>query len=81
MQFRDELSVLFLGHVVSSAGVQPDPTKVEVVAKYPMPTNKKAVRRFFGAMLVLPTNYEERRPHCSSSDPHYTGQHVAWLLD
>lgn len=38
----------FLGHVVSQAGVRPDPDKVAAVANFPVPTDKKAVRRFLG---------------------------------
>ena len=38
----------FLGHVVSYAGVRPDPEKVAAVAQFPIPSDKKAVRRFLG---------------------------------
>lgn len=38
----------FLGHVVSHAGVRPDPEKTAAVARFPVPTDKKAVRRFLG---------------------------------
>lgn len=38
----------FLGHVVNSEGVLPDPEKTAAVAKFPQPTDKKAVRRFLG---------------------------------
>lgn len=38
----------FLGHVVSQEGVKPDPDKTAAVAKFPRPTDKKAVRRFMG---------------------------------
>lgn len=40
--------LLFLGHVISAEGVRPDPGKTEAVAKFPKPTDKKAVRRFLG---------------------------------
>lgn len=33
--------VCFLGHVVSLGGVSPDPSKTDVVAKWPIPTNTK----------------------------------------
>ncbi|KAK8786810.1 hypothetical protein V5799_023415 [Amblyomma americanum] len=38
----------FLGHVVSSEGIRPDPDKISAVADFPVPTDKKAVRRFLG---------------------------------
>lgn len=38
----------FLGHVVSADGVRPDPDKTAAVANFPIPTTKKAVRRFLG---------------------------------
>ena len=40
--------VNYLGHVVSSAGVQPDPQKVSVVKEFPVPRNVKQVRSFLG---------------------------------
>lgn len=40
--------LLFLGHVVSHAGVKPDPAKISAVTKFPTPADKKAVRRFLG---------------------------------
>lgn len=38
----------FLGHVVSHAGIKPDPDKVSAVSNFPTPADKKAVRRFLG---------------------------------
>ena len=40
--------LLFLGHVVSSEGIRPDPEKTAAVAQFPTPMDKKAVRRFLG---------------------------------
>lgn len=40
--------LLFLGHVISSEGIRPDPEKTTAVQKFPKPTDKKAVRRFLG---------------------------------
>ncbi|KAL5505465.1 hypothetical protein EMCRGX_G006900 [Ephydatia muelleri] len=36
----------FLGHVVSPGGVSTDPSKTDVVAEWPIPTNKKEVQQF-----------------------------------
>ena len=39
---------VFLGHVVSSEGIAMDPSKTEVIAKWPTPQNKKDVQWFLG---------------------------------
>lgn len=41
-------SLMFLGHVVSSDGIQTDPAKVEAVSKFPVPQCLKEVQRFLG---------------------------------
>lgn len=38
----------FLGHVVSYAGVRPDPEKIAAIEQFPLPSDKKAVRHFLG---------------------------------
>jgi len=40
--------IFFLGHVVSSDGIQTDPGKVEAVTKFPVPQCLKEVQRFLG---------------------------------
>ena len=40
--------VLFLGHLVTSKGVEPDPQKVEAVRDWPTPKNVTGVRAFLG---------------------------------
>ena len=42
--FRQELT--YLGHVVSKAGIQTNPKKVEAIHKWPTPTNMTEVRGF-----------------------------------
>jgi hypothetical protein len=41
-------SIVFLGHVVSKEGTQPDPNKVGAVRKFPVPTSVTNVRSFLG---------------------------------
>ncbi|GJR93699.1 reverse transcriptase domain-containing protein [Tanacetum coccineum] len=40
--------VNYLGHVISSDGVQVEPNKIQVVSAWPTPTNAKGVRDFLG---------------------------------
>ena len=41
-------SIHYLGHVISSNGISPDPDKVVAVKEYPVPTNVKELRAFLG---------------------------------
>ncbi len=41
-------SVPFLGFILSPEGIRMDPAKVEAVANWPIPDNRKAVQRFLG---------------------------------
>ncbi|CAH2083624.1 unnamed protein product [Euphydryas editha] len=38
--------LLYLGHVVSSDGIQPDPNKSKVIENYPIPKSAEEVKRF-----------------------------------
>ena len=40
--------VEFLGHVISSEGVKPDPKKLSAVEKFPTPKSQTNVRQFLG---------------------------------
>ncbi len=46
-------SVKFLGHIVGSDGIKPDPDKVEAVLDMPPPTNVPEVRSFSGMVKQL----------------------------
>ncbi|KAJ9525450.1 hypothetical protein QJQ45_003145 [Haematococcus lacustris] len=51
-------TVDFLGHIVSAAGIQPDPTKVKAVLDGPAPQDKHQLRSFLGT-----ANYYRRLLH------------------
>ncbi|PIK42074.1 Transposon Ty3-I Gag-Pol polyprotein [Apostichopus japonicus] len=40
--------VRYLGHVVSSEGISPDPEKIRAVKDWPLPRNEKELRGFLG---------------------------------
>ena len=41
-------SVKFLGHIISTEGIQPDPVKLEAVTQWPVPVSKDGVQSFLG---------------------------------
>ena len=43
-----KIKLKYLGHIVSQNGIMPDPTKIEVVRDYPIPTDLRSVRTFLG---------------------------------
>ena len=48
-------SVEYLGHVVTAAGISPDPAKVEAITTWPAPTDVQELRVFLGM-----ANYYQR---------------------
>ncbi|XP_077513916.1 uncharacterized protein LOC144124866 [Amblyomma americanum] len=52
----------FLGHVVSSSGIQPHPDKVKAVEKFPRPTTKRQLREFLGLVLYRERSIPLHRP-------------------
>ena len=40
--------VKYLGHIINSRGVSPDPAKIEAVKNFPIPENRTDVRAFLG---------------------------------
>ena len=43
----------FMGHVITTDGLQPNPATVQALVTMPTPTDKQAVRRFLGAINYL----------------------------
>lgn len=52
LKFR-QTKVTFMGHVISSTGLKPDPAKVEAIRKMPVPANNQDVRRLMGIANYL----------------------------
>lgn len=42
--------VAFLGHIVTTDGVKPNPNKIEIIQKWPIPQNEKDLRGFLGIL-------------------------------
>ncbi|XP_055623717.1 uncharacterized protein K02A2.6-like [Toxorhynchites rutilus septentrionalis] len=47
--FRKQ-QIRYLGHIVDSRGLRPDPTKIEAITKLPPPADVSGVRSFLGAI-------------------------------
>ena len=45
--------VMYVGHLVTSKGLQADPDKIKAVAEMPAPTDKEGVKRFLGFVQYL----------------------------
>jgi hypothetical protein len=45
--------IKFLGHIVKSEGIRPDPKKVEVVQNWPVPKNVHEVRSFLAWLIIF----------------------------
>lgn len=52
----------FLGHRLTSKGIQPLPAKVQAITEFPLPTSKRALRRFLG----LVNFYRRFVPNCAA---------------
>ncbi|KAL6483174.1 hypothetical protein MHYP_G00080460 [Metynnis hypsauchen] len=45
--------VLFVGHKVSAAGIEPDPDKIRAITDMPVPQNTADIRRFLGMVTYV----------------------------
>ena len=62
--------IKFLGHRLTAKGVEPDPEKVEAMAKLPMPSNVSLLRSLLGVLTYyrnfLPQMSTVTRPRTNS---------------
>ena len=49
----EKTEITFMGHLITSSGISPDPTKVAAIRKMPTPTDAPAVRRLCGTVQYL----------------------------
>ena len=73
--------VEYLGHLVSSAGIEPSPAGIEAIMKFPMPRTVRQVRSFLGMV-----NFFRRHiPKCSQIMAPLTdatkGKNLKWTED
>ena len=45
--------VAYMGHLLTSEGLRPDPMKVKAIAKMPQPTDKKTVEQLLGCVNYM----------------------------
>ncbi|XP_046856095.1 uncharacterized protein K02A2.6-like [Xenia sp. Carnegie-2017] len=50
---RFGVSETTLGHVITAAGIKPDPRKIEAIINMPTPSNKVEIQRFLGMVTYL----------------------------
>ena len=84
--YRDE--VLYLGHVITDAGVSPDPSKLRMLASWPVPEIVRDVQSFLGfvnvygdfinnATLLTSPLYKLAVGHKNADSVHFNLQHRA----
>ena len=60
-------SIRFLGHVIDSSGIHPDPAKLDAIKRFPPPTNITELQRFLGMANQL----AKFIPNLASGTAHY----------
>lgn len=72
--------VAFLGHIISTAGIRPDPRKTEAVTKMKESTNVSELRSFLGKVnqlgMFIPQLAEKDKPLCD-----LLSKKNAWVWD
>ena len=50
---RNQSSVKFMGHLLTSEGLRPDPDKIQAILQLPEPEDRPALKRFLGMVTYL----------------------------
>ena len=58
---RHQSSVKFMGHLLTSEGLKPDPNKIQAILQLPEPEDRPALKRFLGMVTYL----SKLMPHLS----------------
>lgn len=81
--FRKELK--YLGYVVDEQGLRADPSKIEAILAYPIPTSKKEVRQFLGTCSwfrrFIPNFSSIASPLCKLTAAGKNSQKFVWNPD
>ena len=67
----------YLGHIVSDAGISPDPAKIDVVRNWPAPANIKQLQSFLG-MANYYNRFIEHYAHKAKPLTDLLGAGVTW---
>uniref|UniRef100_A0AAG5DQM8 Reverse transcriptase domain-containing protein n=1 Tax=Anopheles atroparvus TaxID=41427 RepID=A0AAG5DQM8_ANOAO len=63
----NEKQIRYLGHVIDSNGIRPDPAKVAAIIHMPAPSDISGVRSFLGAIIYYGREASLRRPSAHHS--------------
>ena len=78
-QFR-KTELKYLGHVLTSEGIKPDPEKVEAIEQFPKPQSKTDVSRLLGLVTYL-SKFCPTLAETASPLRQLTQQETAWVWD
>ena len=70
--------VFFGGYIINSEGVQPNPEKVEGIAKFPAPTNVSELRSFLGLVNTFDIFHPDLA-HAKATLNQLLRKNIAWL--
>jgi hypothetical protein len=78
-QFR-KTELPYLGHVLATEGIKPDPAKVEAIQQFPKPTSKSDVARLLGMITYL-AKFCPELAQTANPIRRLTQKDVPWMWD
>ena len=73
-----EKTVPFMGHVLTSTGVQPDPAKVQAIVSMPEPEDARAAQRFLGMVNYVSKFCPDLSAICKPVRNYLYNDNVPW---